>query len=418
MAMAMERRAKRRPKWLPQLTFVKRSRFQAIGIIGTGLVASALCVQVGVAAFAREAQSPLALAVTPWDARAMSAWAGQLQVLRGQANDPEAVRLARAALVRDATLPTPYRVLGFAREANGDVAGAERLIGFSDKLSRRDLPAQLWLIERAVARNDVPGAVAHFDTALRTSEAAPELLFPVLANALSEREVVDAVAPRLLTAPWAQEFIAKSIDSGPSVPGLVMLAQAMDRLNRPFTPDTMRQLINRVVETKSYELLPRLRAISPARMAKAQGVADPGFDKPVGVPSFDWTFDESDRAEITRGAGSGKTGFAFELGEAGVAAQLARQLLTLAPGRYTLAVEGSSNIGDQGLAPTWSVRCAEGAQQLGQVDMATGNAATVRRASIVVPAQKCVAQFLIFSTRPVAGGSVSGRVSRVTITPA
>ena len=327
MAMAMERRVRRRLDWLRGVKFVKRSRVQAIGIIVVAVVVSAFCVQNGIAAYAREDSPELTLAVAPSDARAMSAWAGQIQLILGRINDPEAIALARAALRRDTTLATPYRVLGLAREAVGDLSGADRFVGFASKLSRRDVATQLWLINRAVDRNDVSDAVGHFDTALRTSDAATDILFPILVNALSEPEVVDAVAPRLLTAPWAQDFIAKAIDTGSSMPGILALAEAMNRERRPFSPDTMRQLANRLVETKSYALLPRFRAISTARSVDRQAVADSMFNRPVEVPSFDWAFDEAGRANVIRVSDSGQgSGMSFELIEAAAATQVARQL--------------------------------------------------------------------------------------------
>src|SRR3546814_17422634 len=68
---------------------------------------------------------------------------------------------------------------------HGDRAGGERLLAYSQTLSRRDLRTQLMAIELAVARDDIPSALRHYDIALRTKKNAPDLLFPVLTSALT-----------------------------------------------------------------------------------------------------------------------------------------------------------------------------------------------------------------------------------------
>ena len=384
------------------------------------MVVAGLCVQNGIAAYARDDLPQLALAVAPSDARALTTQAAQLLVTGTRLDDPRVVILARAAVARDATLGTPYRILGFAHEAEGDLSAADRLVGYAGKLSRRDLAVQLWLINRAVSRNDVPGALEHFDIALRTSDVAPTILFPILANAVSEPEVVRALAPRLATARWTQSFVSSAIDSGPSLSGMVMLAQAMNRQHTPFPPETIRQLANRMVETRTYTLLGQFRAITPARPAEGQAVSDPTFNHPVNVPSFDWVLGEDSLAIVARVSDGGQgSGMTFELAEATIGTQLARQLQTLAPGRYRLSITGASNIADAAQSPVWTVACAEATKQLALLEMPTGRVSTIRQIVFDVPQHNCAAQLLVLSTRPTSTiGGLSGKVARVTITPA
>ena len=51
----------------------------------------------------------------------------------------------------------------------------EALFHFASSLSRRDVPTQLWLIEDAVRKNDIPGALSHYDAALRSSLASQQI---------------------------------------------------------------------------------------------------------------------------------------------------------------------------------------------------------------------------------------------------
>jgi hypothetical protein len=416
MAMAMERRAKRRPSSPSRVAFVKRSRAQAIGTIAVALVVSVLCFQNGFAAFAREDRAQMALTVAPWDARAKSALAGQIQVLRGRGDDPEAVALAKAALRRDATLPTPYRVLGFARDAVSDAAGAERLLAAGNKLSRRDFATQLWLIERAVGRNDVPGALDHYDIALRTSDAAPAILTPILAQGLSEPQIVDGLAPRLKSAPWGPQFLTDAIATSKSMPGLVRLAIRLQQHGHPLSLDNMRQLANRLVEEKAFREVAALRAISPARLPSGQLIGDPTFDRPGDIASFAWALGQGDHAEVVRKSeeGGGIKGIRFTV-QPKRTGEVARQLLTLAPGQYRLAIAGRSNVRSDNMPPTWFLTCADTLTQLATLDMPNSAPTKLTEVQFDVP-RGCNAQSLVLAVRRTeVAAVVEGSVDQVAI---
>src|SRR5262249_7177342 len=81
-----------------------------------------------------------------------------------------------------------------------DAPREQRLFELSSAISRRSLPTRLWLIQRSVDHGDVAGALENFDIALRTSTAAPDALFPVLATASSDPGLAQPLA-RLLDRP-------------------------------------------------------------------------------------------------------------------------------------------------------------------------------------------------------------------------
>src|SRR3546814_20250863 len=93
-----------------------------------------------------------------------------------EADQARAVTIARDALQHDPTAVEAVATLAADAFARGDQAKGERLLAYSQKLSRRDLRTQLMAIELAVAQGDISGALRHYDIALRTKQHAPELL--------------------------------------------------------------------------------------------------------------------------------------------------------------------------------------------------------------------------------------------------
>ncbi|MFV3464693.1 hypothetical protein ACNJFH_21305, partial [Mycobacterium tuberculosis] len=88
-------------------------------------------------------------------------------------------RLAQAALQRDPMSVRAVSTLAFLAAEKGNAVQAARLLAYSERLSRRDLPTQLALIETKVQANDVVGALVHYDRALRTSKTSEAILVPV-----------------------------------------------------------------------------------------------------------------------------------------------------------------------------------------------------------------------------------------------
>lgn len=403
-------------------SYLARSRAVSLGIVVGALLLAVLVVQTGLANVTRYRASEDVLRWAPGDARAL-AGASEV-VLTADAGPQERARAAdyaRAAIRRDPTLGTPFRVLGFIADANGDRAAARALITHAELLSRRDLPTQLWLIDDAVARSDMKGALTHFDTALRTSLLAPTVLFPVLGKALSEPEIVDALAGTLAARPsWRDRFLADAIDKSPELAGLVRLSDQLRMRRTPLDAAQQRQLLNRLTEARAFGLVARMRPSAVPGAALGQAVIDPGFDADTGIFPFAWTLTEQDglsarREGATEGATALRLAFRADIGRGG---ELARQLLVLKPGRYRLQWLGGHDAPDALGAPVWSVSCADGPpRSLLSGDMAVGAGTQRGSGEFTVPASGCQGQWLGLaaraSTKP---GGLNGWVDRVEIT--
>ncbi len=123
--------------------------------------------------------------------------------------DPAVQGLVGQALARDVTTPAAIELAALGREAAGERPAAVRLYALSDAISRRSLATRLWLVQAAVARGDVTATLTNMDIALRTSTAAPDIVFLALARGLEDPALVAPIAA-LVDRPsdWRAAFLA------------------------------------------------------------------------------------------------------------------------------------------------------------------------------------------------------------------
>ena len=170
-----------------------------------------LCLSVSYAlGEALKVRNPtLAHALAPWDGE-ITALYSMARFTAEQRNPSNAVvQLAQRAFWQDPTALPAIAVLGLRSQTTGDETKARQLFAYSQFLSRRDLQTQLWMVEDAVNRGDISGALRHYDIALRTSKLAPNLMFPVLASAMQDPSIRAELITTLAKRPaWEADFVA------------------------------------------------------------------------------------------------------------------------------------------------------------------------------------------------------------------
>lgn len=116
--------------------------------------------------------------------------------------------LALRSAMGQAVNPRALRQLGLIHDARGDKEGADRLIRLSEKMSRRDLGAQFWLVRREAENDNLAAAVKHIDVGLRTHPGSNDMLFPILTKAIENKDVQDEVRKTLRQNPtWLAGFL-------------------------------------------------------------------------------------------------------------------------------------------------------------------------------------------------------------------
>lgn len=357
-------------------------------------------------------------ALAPRDGRITAQLARELA--SAEANSVDRLRadlLARQALRQDPTAVAAIATLGLNAQVRGDTAGARRSFTYAERLSRRDLQTQLWAIEDAVGRGDIPGALRHYDIALRTSRNAPDLLFPVLGSAITESSVRDSLIKRLAAKPiWGTDFVAYVAGNSPYPSATASLFLALRKSSVPVPEQADTKLIVELVARNELELAwsyySRIRVGVDRRRSR-----DPRFTADLSFPSpFDWVpiNDAGTSASIQRSDEAGQFDFSAP---ASVGGPLLQQLQLLPPGNYR--IDGHSIGIDQPPAavPYWTLTCPSG-RELGRVAVPNSNEAGGAFAGRFSVPSDCTVQTLTLIARPSnALGGLSGQIDRVQLSP-
>lgn len=328
-----------------------------VAVLGLGW----LTIAVGVARSARPATAAVALTLAPFDARVRAAAADQMvrSVGANRSLIHQVEADARRALQRDATIVSAWRLLGIAAALRNDMDEATRNVRFGERLSRRDLPTQIWLIEDRVRRNDIPGALRHYDIALRTSVASRDLLLPILVSASSTPEVGQTLA-RILQAnpPWWNDFVYQFARSAPAGATTVALSES---LARQGDRGMLIPLVQRLAAEGDLANAMRVYVILKRDPDAARRLVRNGdFDETDPIAPFDWTLviDGSVRGEMRVIDAQPDDTALFLRTEVGTTGDAASQLLLLRPGRYILT-SASGRSADAGPARlTWRIACS------------------------------------------------------------
>jgi hypothetical protein len=324
-----------------------------------------------------------------------------------------AARVARAALQHDPTAVGAVATLGLDALIRGDEVEAKRLFTYSQRLSRRDLRTQLWAIEDAVARGDISGALKHYDIALRTKTTAPELLYPVLSNAIANQEVRVGLVKTLAARPiWGDSFVYYAAANS-SEPGTTAeLFKGLRRIGYPIPDRANKALVNALLADNAFEGAWSYYAVI-REGADRHRSRDPDFEAMLEAPlAFDWIAENS--AGVSAAFQPGLFDFAVS---PSVSGQLLRQQQMLPEGEYVL--EGHSVGIDQppNSRPYWTLNC-RGGRELGRLQLPNSSEAEGRfTGRFTVPAN-CPVQVLALiarSSSEIAG--LTGQIDHVLLRP-
>lgn len=390
-----------------------------------GLAVAAVVVGYGsttqTLAFALHTTNPeRAYVLSPGDGRIAGELAERIAASgTNSAQRVRATRLARQALIDDALAVPALTALALNVQLAGKTDAARRLFAHSDTLSRRELGTRLWLIEDAVASNDVADALRHYDIALRTAKSAPDLLYPVLSEAITDPEISRSLSITLAKRPaWGDAFV-QYLGSSKTDPAVTAaLFRRLATLGYPV-PDTAQVgVVNALVAKGAFDDAWRyyvsFRTGQPRDRSR-----DPDFAAQLQAPSaFDWTPVTNDagvNASMQRTREGGILDFSVPSTVGGMVLQ---QVQLLPAGRYRL--EGISVGIEQAAAsqPYWQLSCMDG-RELGRVEMRNSTVNSGRfGGEFMIDGSNCPAQTLRLITRPSSDiGGITGQIDRALLIP-
>jgi hypothetical protein len=383
-------------------------RIAARAVILAGAVALSVPVVRGGLATAVVRRDPAAALAFAADARTEISAADALMAAGERVDSPRMRRLVETVLARDVTIPAAIEYRGLQAHAAGDGVSEARLFRLSNAISRRSLATRLWFIQSAVDRGDVAGALEHFDLALRTSSAAPKLLFPVLANAATDAGLVRPIAA-ILDRPndWRVLFLEATIRDGARVDALADVLAAMRDRAMILANGIDRALATKLAEQGAFAKAAAVEAhFHPGPHALLR---DPRFADVRAAPPFGWALTNDGQIAAERSRVAGVTALAVHA-QPLAAGQAAAQLLLLLPGRYRLATRMAEGLADTMSPPSWSLACGEGARQQLAVLPLSAAAGTTATVDFAVP-EGCAGQWLTLQI--LASDAPEGQVAAI-----
>ncbi|MGE5720863.1 MAG: hypothetical protein ACM3YM_00250 [Sphingomonadales bacterium] len=353
----------------------------------------------GIANRLARSRPALASQFAPHNARIAMDAARKAVEAGASATAPEVRKLVDAALLRDATLTSAIEMRALRAEADGDMRKEAALFALSSAISRRSLPTRLWLMQHHVDRGDVAGALDESDIALRTSSAAPEVLFPVLARAASDPALAGPIA-HVLDRPteWRAMFLHYAITEAGAASAMADVVLHMHDRAMIAAGRIDQMLIGRLVAEGKFASARAVHdAFHPAAKT-ASLVRDPDFSDPAQLFPFGWNLVETGRAGVTRSQSEGRSVLSYQAVTLG-GGEVASQLLMLPEGGYRFLAKAADAANDHESAPYWTITCAEeGGAQIALFDQPTRRGALAAADFSVPPG--CAAQWLALSLRP------------------
>jgi hypothetical protein len=356
--------------------------------------------------------------LSPGHGHVTAAFAERSFTLAPSADENQATRLARQALRQDATAVAALSVLGLQAQLRSDLSGANELFGYSQRLSRRELSTHIWAIEESVARGDIEGALKQYDSALRIRQTAWDILFPVLAAAITEPKVsAPLIAMMARGTNWGDFFIRYAAANAPDPVATAQFfrdaAGAGVAVNDADRSRLVNALMREGLADEAWRYYAGIRPNADRRRSR-----DEGFFTGTDVPAvFDWTVLSPSglSASIQRGQKDGVFYFSAAPGSGGT---VLTQWQLLPPGEYRFEGRSSGIEQPERSRPYWALTC-QGGQELGRVPLpSSGDKWATFSGRFTVPSG-CSVQILSLVVRPSdAIGGVAGQLNQARLLPA
>lgn len=204
-----------------------------------------------------------ALAFRPGNAWAAARLASAYSSQPGEKPDADEFRaLALESLERDATAVRSLRAVGELASAKGEDDAALQPMIVADRLTKRDLPVQIWLFDHYLQQGDVDRLFDHVEVAVSTSRDANGYLFPVLAMTLADARFVDPMVELLSREPWwAPSLLSSIVEAMPSADNAVAVFTRLAAAGHPPRDDITEALAERLREEGNVSALQDLEPL-------------------------------------------------------------------------------------------------------------------------------------------------------------
>lgn len=377
----------------PRRTFSPRVGLRGVLTALAGILAIAVSLQVSIAGVFASTRPVLALQAVPADAKARARLAEQLATTSADEQGRLVRGLALEALRRDLTQAAAIRALATA--VGPGPAGEQQALALmlqAQRVSKRDVATQLWMVDHHRRRGDAAAVVRHLDLALRSSERARPDIFPLLnaasADPPTEALLLEALAQR---PHWAPAFALFAVRNGTNLEFSARVARLLLDPRKPVDKAQFFMLIQRLSDVGNHRLAWSLYTDPILQLGGTDQATlrNRGFEQPEDTSRFDWSYTEQPDLWSAKERLAGR-GTVLRVGASnGRSGEAARQIIRLEPGRHKL----SARMGDVSATvfkrPEIRLQCAPGGEgSVALLRLRPDDAARARQAvagSFVVP---------------------------------
>lgn len=386
-----------------------------LALVACAIVLAFLTVAFSMAQVLVKHDPALAYRLAPYDGRMTAAFATSLTGINATPKDrARADSLAKRALQQDSIAASAWATLGVNAEIQGNKTMARGYFAQAQKLSRRELRTQLFMIENAVQREDIAGALHQYDMTLRVFPHIGDILYPVLSSAISDpvirRELVKTLARR---PSWADNFLIFAAGDGFDPKSTSSLLTDLQRVKVAAPEIAQASVVNKLIAEglldAAWSYYSSFRSGADRLRAR-----DPDFSANLEVPSqFDWT-PINDGSGVTASIHGGIFDFAAPPGLGG---PILQQLQLLPPGTYELSGHSIGIEQEASALPYWTLSC-RGGVQLGRVEVPNSSTANGNFSGTLTVPAGCPVQSLVLTVRSTdAVSGLSGQFDRVALVP-
>ena len=330
----------------------------------------------------------------PGDPRVPMAKAMRQFRQKAGAIEPATARAATVALADAPLAEEPFLIAGLAALMAQRPTEAAPLLAEAQRRNPRSRVARLLLLDHYFRTGQVEPAIAEISALGRLIPEANRVLVPELAKFASRPDSAPALAEMLRTDPEMRTRVLDHLANLGTAPAAVMgLATASGRIVPGQTDPWQQRLLQGLVDgndfTGARALWSRFAGVD--QQAIRGGIYDPRFQRLPGPPPFNWSF-----AGSAAGVGEPTKAGGLQVEYYGrVDAELASQLLSLAPGRYRIASRASGHTPGQSSSVSWRLSCHPGGAEIASLPIAKLTyTPAVRSGSFSVPASGCPTQWL------------------------
>ena len=376
---------------------------RAVYCVG-GLLLAWRVLALGIADTTYGSNPEAALVWRPTQAAALAnAAAEQFNTAKSPAQIADAERDAVAALSNGPLEASAVRTLGLSAALTGHPDRAASLLSLAQRMTLRDVPTQLWLLDASVKRADYPATVMHADVLMRTTLEYSQVETLLIQLASDPRAVAPLVAHLYVNPDWRRSFLARlgAEVIGPDTP--FMIFRGLMAGPTPATAEETEPYFMRLVAAGLYQpaYLRWQYLFSPQGQSPRGPPYDGAFVGLPGPPPFNWRLSESDGiAEFaSRSDAAGDRGLHVAYNTSS-SPEFAGQLLLLPPGDYVLGGRVAFDSAPEPSQLGWTVKCVNIDQPLAQARDGgeTGQWLDFTH-SFTVPASNCDAQWLTLDGR-------------------